>query len=124
MTHHLVAYPPRAITSQRYLSSGGDSLVIWFAPFAIVYVLLVLLVGLPAIPILAGGGIVALLNSALHDMMHVEGSLISRIMPAATARHRWHHRRMRRNFGILSSAWDRLFGTLLVSNASRSRHRP
>lgn len=120
MTHHLVAYPPKRITSQRYVGSGVDSFVIWFAPFGVAYAILVAVAGLPLLPIVIGGGLVALLNSVIHDRIHIEGSLVSRLLPKTTRRHLIHHRKMGRNFGILSSAWDRLFGTLWVSSKSRS----
>ncbi len=124
MTHHLVAYPPKAFTSQRYRGSGTDSLVIWFAPFGAVYLLLVLALALPAWPIAIGGGLVALLNSVLHDRMHTKGSTVRRWFPRMTEHHRIHHSKMGTSFGILSSAWDRLFGTAWVPAASRARRRP
>lgn len=124
MTHHLVSYPPKSFTSQRYLGSGSDSLVIWFAPFGAVFVLLVLAFSLPALPILLGGGVVAVANSLMHDLSHVEGSIAYRVAPGLCERHRTHHRKMGRNFGVLSSTWDRLFRTFLSASASRTMRRP
>lgn len=124
MTHHVVKYPPKRFTTTVYESSGVDSLAIWFAPFGIAYGVLILLAGLPAVPILLGGAVTALLNSLLHDLSHVEGSVAWRFLPGLCERHRTHHRKMGRNFGILSSAWDRLFRTWLPASASRPRHPP
>lgn len=117
MTHHLVTYPPaRVVASGRYASSGADSLALWFAPFGVVYTAAVLCSGMPhPVPILAGGAIVAALNSVLHDLTHVSGSIVWRWpwLLGIAVRHHAHHFKMGRNFGILSDVWDRAFGTRL-----------
>lgn len=116
MTHHVQNYPPRRFFSERYESSGSDSLAIWFAPFGAVYVAAVLLLGAPhPVAILLGGAASAAVSSVLHDFSHVRDSWFWRVpfLRGAGVRHHWHHRRMQRNFGVVFSWWDRLFGTTL-----------
>lgn len=122
MTHHVRNYPPGRFFSQRYERSGSDSLALWFAPFGVVYVALILLLGLPhPIAMIAGGATVAVLSSVLHDLSHVGGSVAWRwrIFRAGALHHRTHHSKMRRNYGIILSCWDRLFGTRWRGRAGR-----
>lgn len=113
MTHHVINYPPKHFFSSTYRTSGSDSLALWLAPFGALYAAGILLSGLPATPILLGGASVALLSSIFHDMAHIADSPVWKV--GLTRRmafwHRVHHRKMGRNFGILSDLWDRLFRT-------------
>lgn len=121
MTHHVVNYPPRSFFSERYRSSHRDSLVIWFAPFGILYGLIVWL-GLPhEWSNLAGGAMVAFLSSWLHDKTHIAGSITWRWrhLRGIAVRHHTHHFKMGRNFGILVPWWDFLFRTRRGGEASR-----
>jgi sterol desaturase/sphingolipid hydroxylase (fatty acid hydroxylase superfamily) len=123
MTHHVTNYPPGRFLSDGYQASGKDSLVVWFAPFGIIYALLVFMSGSEHTwAILAGAAVIAVLNSAFHDLSHIAGSIVWRVSAfrVMAEYHRTHHRKMGRNFGILTSAWDRIFGTRF---SSRSRRR-
>jgi sterol desaturase/sphingolipid hydroxylase (fatty acid hydroxylase superfamily) len=114
MTHHVQNYPPRAFFSNRYRTSGSDSLAVWFAPFGALYVALVLLLGAPhPVAILMGGALVAVLSSLVHDLSHVTDSIVWRLPILRTMGrwHRIHHSKMGRNFGILLTVWDRIFRT-------------
>lgn len=114
MTHHVVNYPPRSFFSTRYRSSRSDSLALWFAPFGLLYAAAVLLLRVPhPIPILLGGTTVAVLSSVLHDLTHIQGSVVwrNRLFAGVATRHHLHHFKMGRNFGILSPCWDVLFRT-------------
>lgn len=122
MTHHVVNYPPAAFFSQRYRSSRADSLAVWFAPFGLAYGGLWWLLGLPHLwAVLAGGGTVALLSSAVHDMTHISQSLVWRwrATMGMAVRHHSHHFKMGRNFGVLTDLWDRIFRTRRGPGASR-----
>lgn len=114
MTHHVENYPPRMFFSRSYRSSGRDGLAIYFAPFAVLYVLLVVLSGVPhPMAILAGGAGIALASSVAHDLTHISNSAAWRwrILRGIAVRHHTHHFKMGRNFGILVGAWDTLFRT-------------
>ncbi len=65
-------------------------------------------------------GLVAVLSAAIHDLTHVEGSLAWRRsqLVGMAVRHHAHHFKMRRNFGIILSWWDVLFGTRRTSSPS------
>ena len=113
MTHHR-NYPPRAVVGPRYRTSGSDSLVIWFAPFLLAY--LVLLWAVPAVPFwpaMFGAIAVAAASAILHDLSHLRGSVVWRAgwFRGIAVRHHAHHFRMRRNFGVLVPLWDVLFRT-------------
>lgn len=126
MTHHVRNYPPRAFFTERYRTSGSDSLALWFIPFGVMYVLVVLLAGLPHTgAILMGGATTAVLSAVIHDMTHVSGSLVWRVR---TLRrwgrwHRIHHSKMGRNFGIVLSLWDWIFRTSYRGSGARSALR-
>jgi sterol desaturase/sphingolipid hydroxylase (fatty acid hydroxylase superfamily) len=122
MTHHVRNYPPRSFLSRKYQASGSDSLALWFVPFGIVYVVLVIVLGLPhPVAIIAGGALTAVLSSVVHDLSHVEESLVWRVGPLRWLGrwHRIHHSKMGRNFGILLTLWDRLFGTIYRGTGAR-----
>lgn len=122
MTHHVVNYPPWDLLSKRYRSSKLDNLALWFAPFGIVYVVAGLVIGVPNMhAVIAGGLLVAVLNSVVHDAAHISGSFIwrSRRLSSAAERHLTHHKKMGKNFGILFNCWDQLFGTSAESSSRR-----
>lgn len=121
MTHHVINYPPRAFFSQKYRSSRADSLVWHFAPFALAYALLVICLGLPhQMAVLTGAGVSVLLSSLLHDLTHIQGSIVWRwrILKGIAVRHHAHHFKMGRNFGILVPWWDGIFRTRRLPGAS------
>ena len=114
MTHHLTNYPPKAVLTPKYHTSGSDSLVIWFAPFLVAYLVIMYIV--PAVnfwPAALGAMMVALLSSLIHDATHVSGSFVWRRKSflGAAVRHHAHHFKMRRNYGILIPTWDVIFKT-------------
>jgi len=115
MTHHIKNYPARNFISKNYRSSGSDSLAVWFAPFLVIYCSfffiilpdsLALMISLGAIP-------PAFLSTAIHDLTHLKGSFIWRHkkLEHLAVGHYAHHRNMRKNFGITSFFWDRIFKT-------------
>lgn len=114
MTHHVINYPPRSFFSTNYKSSHSDGLALWFYPFGIVYVAVVLMCGVPhPLAIFAGGGLVAALSSRSHTLTHVSGSYLwkSKQFSGIAVRHYSHHFKMGRNFGVLVPWWDGIFGT-------------
>lgn len=115
MTHHVVNYPPRAFFSPTYRTSGSDSLIVWFAPFMLVYIGVVVAVFHPIhiLAILAGAAFTSVASSVAHDLTHVTGSIVWRRKRflGITVRHHAHHFKMSRNFGILIGLWDRIFRT-------------
>lgn len=128
MTHHVINYPPRSFFSTKYKPSHSDGLALWFMPFGIVYVAVVLACGLPhPLAIIAGGALVAALSSRAHTLSHIGGSYLWRISPlnGIAVRHHTHHFKMGRNFGILVPWWDGIFGTSRVGPpAGESAFRP
>jgi sterol desaturase/sphingolipid hydroxylase (fatty acid hydroxylase superfamily) len=114
MTHHVINYPPKAFFSTKYRSSHSDSLTVWFIPFGIVYLAAIFLFDAthPWAMIL-GGAIVAVFSSYAHDLTHISGSILwrHRWLADIAVRHHLHHFKMGRNFGVLVSWWDGIFGT-------------
>jgi sterol desaturase/sphingolipid hydroxylase (fatty acid hydroxylase superfamily) len=126
MTHHVRNYPPREFLSDRYRSSGSDNLAIWFAPFGVIYALIVIISGMPhQVPILLGGAVAAVANAVMHDLTHIKDSVAWRSpwLRSMSVYHRVHHSHMRRNYGLLSSCWDRLFGTMWRGRVGREGRR-
>ena len=122
MTHHVLRYPPRRYFSSRYRTSGSDSLALWFAPFGIVYIVLAVVLGVPHLgAVLLGGATTAILSSVVHDLSHVEGSIVWRLpfLRTMARLHRIHHSKMGRNFGVLISLWDWIFRTSYRGSAGR-----
>lgn len=115
MTHHVVNYPSRSFMSDGYRSSGNDSLAVWFAPFFMLYCVgAVLALGWPgAVPALAGAIPPAVINTVIHDLTHIRGSIAWRwpYLRNLSLAHYAHHRNMRRNFGVATLLWDRIFRT-------------
>jgi sterol desaturase/sphingolipid hydroxylase (fatty acid hydroxylase superfamily) len=125
MEHHLSLYPPGKLTSDKYLSSkwyhNGPLL---FTP-PLVFLLLVFggILWLCHAPLwmllvfgvsLVGFGLV---NDACHDSFHQRKHWLNRYTWYKRLRklHFRHHRDMSCNFGIMSFAWDRVFGTARTS---------
>jgi sterol desaturase/sphingolipid hydroxylase (fatty acid hydroxylase superfamily) len=114
MTHHVINYPPRSFFSTKYRASHSDGLALWFVPFGLVYVAVVLACDIPhPLAIFAGGGLVAALSSRAHTLTHISGSYLWRAkwLGGIAVRHHLHHFKMGRNFGILVPWWDGIFGT-------------
>lgn len=114
MTHHVVNYPPKSFFSKRYRSSRHDSLAWYFAPFAMTYGALVILLDLPhPMAIISGAATTIFLSSYLHDVTHISESFVWRwrIFKGIAVRHYTHHFKMGRNYGIIVSWWDDIFGT-------------
>lgn len=122
LQHHLTHYPPGKLTSDTYFSAK------WYhsGPFLftppLVFLLAVLggmlwLLHAPAwILLVFGISLVGfgLVNDYAHDAFHVRRHWLMRFKwyKKARKRHFVHHNNMRVNLGILSYAWDRVFGTM------------
>ena len=121
MAHHLVHYPPRDLVSDSYRSAGKDSAVytflLAFSPLLLLPIVL-WLVGWVSLPVAVAAffsmALVGLMNDIIHDSFHVRDHWLSRVYPGYESLrigHFVHHRNMKRNFGIYSFAWDRVFRT-------------
>lgn len=120
--HHIVLYPPGKLISDTYLSAGHQSTVytflLAFAPLLLIPIVLWAVgwftLAHAAVAVLAMGA-VGLLNDLIHDSFHVRDHWLSKVIPGYQRMrqlHFVHHVNMRRNFGIYSFIWDRIFGTL------------
>lgn len=122
MEHHLLLYPPSDLTSTRYRSARWyHNGVFLYAPaFLLLALLAWALVTLLALPVwiaftfgatMLGLGVA---NNWAHDSFHSQNSLLMRLAcyRRLRERHHVHHRNMRCNYGIVTSVWDRAFGTL------------
>lgn len=126
MVHH-GNYPPFDLTGESYRSARGNSLTVWFLPFGIVYAALWLVLGLPhPVAVLLGGLASATVSSVFHDQTHLSGSAVWRLgfLRRMAFWHHVHHRKMGRNFGIVTTAWDRIFRTYSRGSASPPAPRP
>lgn len=131
MTHHLRFYPPGDLRSDRYRSSGAASGWLTFTPIVAAAMLGVggglLLAGIGisiVVPVLALGGVVGWAHGFVHDAFHVRGHWLGRWLPGFArlqASHDVHHGRLNRNLGILTFAWDRVFGTYRATAQGRGR---
>lgn len=119
--HHIDLYPPGRLISDTYLSAGKQSTVytflLAFAPLLLLPIVLclagVFTWGMALSAVLAMGA-VGLLNDVIHDSFHVKGHWLGRIIPGygrMRELHFVHHVNMKRNFGIYSFIWDRIFRT-------------
>lgn len=130
MEHHLSLYPPSDLTSQAYRSARWyHNGVFLYAPAFIVLLALawglVTLLALPTWIVLTFGTTMLALgmaNNWAHDSFHSHSSLFQRLgcYRLMRERHHVHHRNMRCNYGIVTSVWDRAFGTL--RETARRRH--
>lgn len=110
MTHHVKNYPPKKFTTDKYISSGADSLIIWFAPFGLLYLLTIVIFNIPSpIFVIAGGLLSAIVSAVLHDLSHLNNSIAYKLFPKAVNNHKIHHSHMRKNYGVITDCWDRLF---------------
>lgn len=120
--HHIDLYPPGRLISDTYLSAGKQSTVytflLAFMPLLLIPVVLWLVGwfswGMALSAVLAMGA-VGLLNDIVHDSFHVRGHWLRRLVPGYERMrhlHFIHHVNMRKNYGIYSFIWDRVFGTL------------
>lgn len=58
--------------------------------------------------------IVGLIHDVVHDSFHVKKHFLSRVIPTYEIMRRYHfihHVNMKKNFGIYSFVWDRIFQT-------------
>lgn len=121
MEHHLDHYPPGALVSPAYkVPKWHRSGPVLFTPAFLIIVAaaggLTYLLSLPLALMVTFGVTVllfGLLNDAVHDSFHVEKSVFHKLPGFASMRasHFLHHHNMRKNFGIIVFAWDRVFGT-------------
>ena len=119
--HHIDLYPPGKLISDEYRNAGSSkttyTFVLAFTPLLLLPIMLWLLGGFSLVHALAAIGamlLVGLLNDVVHDSYHVKDHWLSRFIPGyARMRqlHFVHHVNMRRNFGIYSFVWDRIFRT-------------
>lgn len=118
--HHRL-YPIHDLTSKRYRNARWqDSGTFLFAvPFVAIVLLLCLLGWLVSAPgswIIAavlGLGVFGIVTDIVHDHYHLDNSLLANFAWFKRCRelHFVHHLNSERNFGIVTLAWDRLFGT-------------
>jgi sterol desaturase/sphingolipid hydroxylase (fatty acid hydroxylase superfamily) len=114
MRHHLDLYPPGRLVSPRYdHARWWESGTFLFAPPLAIVVVAALLAGAPWYAAAAMLGF-ALLSDAVHDGFHLDRPGLQRFAAYRRLRgaHFAHHLNMRRNYGILTLVWDRLFGTV------------
>lgn len=123
MEHHLQLYPPSSLISTAYKAAKWHHrgpvlftpafLVILGAAWGLSSAL-----GAPLWIAATFGAVMlvfGLFNDLVHDSFHVDSHFLQRALPdyaRMRERHFIHHRNMRRNFGIVSFVWDRVFGTL------------
>lgn len=121
LEHHLEHYPPGRLISDEYRHAK------WFnsGPFLFTPPLLVLLAvtggllwlfGLPLWMLGVFGATMVgfgLINDAIHDSFHLSGTWLRhfKFWGKLRAQHFAHHHDMKRNFGIVSFEWDKLFKT-------------
>lgn len=119
--HHIDLYPPGKLISDEYRFAGSQSTVytflLAFSPLLLLPIILAI-VGwfsiAQAIAALVAMGLVGLLNDIIHDSFHVKNHWLSRLIPGYDRMqqlHFIHHVNMKKNFGIYSFFWDRLFRT-------------
>jgi sterol desaturase/sphingolipid hydroxylase (fatty acid hydroxylase superfamily) len=126
MTHHLKLYPPSDYLSDKYRDAGKDSTPKFFIIAAIPVILTPILLwhfgiitGAVAITILTTQIIVGLMHNYLHDAFHIRGHWLYRVYGVRslfahwTAIHYLHHVDMKKNYGIFTFFWDRIFGTYI-----------
>jgi sterol desaturase/sphingolipid hydroxylase (fatty acid hydroxylase superfamily) len=126
MTHHVINYPSASFLSEKYKGAGSDNLAFWFAPFIMIYVAAIIIIGLPhQAAIFSGGGVIAVGSVIVHDLTHITNSIMWRwpLLNKSATWHRIHHRKMGKNFGIIFSCWDRIFRTRYLGSSSQSKHQ-
>lgn len=119
--HHIDLYPPGRLVSDEYRDAGSKSTV-WtfllaFSPLMLLPIIFWatgVIAWFQAAAALTAMIVVGLINDVVHDSFHVVRHPLARFIPrfaALRSRHFVHHHNMKRNFGIFSFTWDRLFGT-------------
>lgn len=119
--HHIDLYPPGRLISEKYLSAGKQSTVytflLAFSPLLILPVVMYFVgwfsLGM-TVAAIAAMAAVGLLNDLIHDSFHVRNHWLSRVIPGYSRMrelHFVHHVNMKRNFGIYSFIWDKVFKT-------------
>jgi len=130
MQHHLELYPPADLTSPRYRTASwfNSGTFLFTPPLLLIVVVLgsiALFIGVSlwfvaaAAVGLAGFGVV---NDIVHDNLHIECSWMSRFgwYEPLQRFHFVHHKHMRRNYGVVTAAWDKLFGSFKDSSAVKN----
>jgi sterol desaturase/sphingolipid hydroxylase (fatty acid hydroxylase superfamily) len=121
MEHHLQHYPPKRLVTDKYLRAKwfNSGPFLFTPPFVILLAVfggLLWLLGLPMWCLAIFGPVMlayGLFNDAVHDSFHVKNTWL-RFLPFWTKlreHHFLHHHDMKRNFGIISFEWDRVFKT-------------
>jgi len=121
MDHHLKQYPPSDLESDKYRSAK------WYhtGPFLFTPAFIVIVGGVgllmyclhvtPWVTVTFGLTTLAysLFNDYVHDTFHLKRYPLRRYAWYCNLQrlHFIHHHRMRSNFGIVTLAWDKLFGT-------------
>lgn len=103
--HHVEPFAPHALPFSTGLSAHTAMLIV-----------LALSLGLDqALAVTLGSSIGYAIYCQLHELMHRDPSLARRLIPRLNRHHMLHHRPGcdggERNFGVLTTFWDRLFGT-------------
>ena len=119
--HHIKLYPPGRLISDDYLSAGKQSsvytFIIAFTPFLITPVVLACLNVISIYDMISSlitMIVVGLIHDIVHDSFHVKKHFLSRIIPTYETmrrQHFIHHVNMKKNFGIYSFVYDRIFQT-------------
>lgn len=119
--HHIDLYPPGKLISDTYRSAGDQSTVytflLAFTPLLLAPVAFWLLGWfsmIQAVTAVGAMGLVGLLNDVIHDSFHIRSHWLSRVIPYYNRMrqlHFIHHTNMKRNYGIYSFIWDKLFRT-------------
>lgn len=119
-THHFSVYPKHDLISKTYRSAGKDNtfylFAAIFAPIVIAAIILTLTSVIPfwmGIMILFEMLIISIVNEFLHNAFHLEKSLWHHFPNFKKLRtlHFIHHSFTRKNFGIYSYIFDKIFGT-------------
>ncbi len=121
MTHHVRLYPPADLVSEQYRDAGKDNTVFIFTPliaFGFLVFLGVLYAFLGASLWLIGGLaveglLIGVAHDTLHTLFHLHSTRLLRLRWFLRLRdaHFYHHRNMKRNYGVFFFGWDRFFGT-------------
>ena len=121
MKHHLVLYPPGKMVSEKYREPlwHERGFALFTVPFLVIVTCLfasVSLLNLPlgyacaiTITILVQGTI----NDVVHDAFHLKRSWLNKLplFKSMRVRHLVHHVDMSKNYDIVGSVWDLIFGT-------------
>lgn len=120
MAHHLTLYPPDDFSSEQYRNAGKDDttrtfLLLGFplllAPSVLAF--LGIFGWLSAVWITAVVVCVGLLNSYIHDWIHLKAHWFHFVPGSSNLvkKHLVHHQDMGKNFGIFTFFWDKVCRT-------------